>query len=252
METHSFLIDNGNTVVSYLSSCIGGPVVEEVKEFQARAGRPPTLLPEERKRLILSAAERTFLEAGYGAATMEEIARLAGMSKKTLYQHFPDKAAVFEAMFRAMPVLPDLPLPETVADEDLFEVLVTGLLHFGRFVLSTQQLTVTRLVIAETDRHPEVARLFGEICVDRGRRQITGFIAGLQAHGMLTAAGDPGSLSDLLFGATIATVQFDELVDVSAAPFGKSRIRNDKQLEDMIRSRLDLLFRGLLAPHPSA
>lgn len=222
-------------------------MVEDVRELPARVGRPPTLSPEQRQRLILSAAEETFLNAGYGAATMEEIAKRAGMSKKTLYQHFPDKAAVFEAMIRAMPVMPDLPLPDTVTDDDLFEVLLTGLLHFGSFILSKQQITFTRLVIAETERHPEVTRLFAEICIDRGRRQITGFIQGLQARGMLTAAGDPGLLSDLLFGATIATVQFDDLMDASTAPYGKTRIRNRQALEAMIRSRLETLFRGLLA-----
>ncbi|HWU61976.1 MAG TPA: TetR/AcrR family transcriptional regulator [Ensifer sp.] len=219
--------------------------MEDVKELRHRAGRPPTLSPEERQRLILSAAEKTFLDAGYGAATMEEIAKRAGMSKKTLYQHFPDKAAVFEAMIRAMPVLPDLPLPETVSGEDLFEVLLTGLLHFGSFVLSAQQVNFTRLVIAESKRHPEVARLFGEICIDRGRRQITDFIQALQTRGMLTKAGDAGSLSDLLFGATIATVHFDELMDVASTPHVKGRIEGREALEAMIRARLEILFRGL-------
>ena len=223
--------------------------MEDIKEARPRAGRPPTLSHEQRQALILSAAERSFLEAGYGAATMEEIARRAGMSKKTLYQHFPDKASVFEAMIRAMPAMPDLALPDTVSHEELFEVLLKGLVHFGRFILSGQQITFTRLVIADTERHPEVARLFGEICVDRGRRQITAFIQGLQSRGMLTSAGDAGSLSDMLFGATIATVQFDELVNASIEPYGKIRIRSEKALEEMIRSRLDLLLRGLMKQH---
>ncbi len=219
--------------------------MEKLEGVRARAGRPPTLSPEDRQRLILTAAEKTFLDAGYGAATMEEIARRAGMSKKTLYQHFPDKAAVFEAMIRDMPVLPDLPLPETVSKEHVFEVLLTGLLEFGSFVLSEQQVNFTRLVIAEAKRHPEVARLFGEICIDRGRRQITDFIQALQTHGMLTPAVDAGSLSDLLFGATIATVHFDELMDVAITPYVKGRIQGREALESMIRARLEILFRGL-------
>ena len=237
METLSFPICQGFD---------GGLHLEELKELRIRPGRPPTLSPEERQRLILSAAEKTFLDAGYGAATMEEIARHAGMSKKTLYQHFPDKAAVFEAMIRDMPILPDLPLPETVSTEDVFEVLLTGLLEFGSFVLSTQQVNFTRLVIAESKRHPEVARLFGEICIDRGRRQITDFIQAIQTHGMLTKAVDAGSLSDLLFGATIATVHFDELMDAASTPHVKGRIRGREALETMIRTRLELLFRGLM------
>lgn len=219
--------------------------MEKLEGFRARAGRPPTLSQEDRHRLILSAAEKTFLDAGYGAATMEEIAKRAGMSKKTLYQHFPDKAAVFEAMIRDMPVLPDLPLPDTVSQEDVFEVLLTGLLEFGSFVLSTQQVNFTRLVIAESIRHPEVARLFGEICIDRGRRQITDFIQALQTHGMLTKTVDAASLSDLLFGATIATTHFDRLMDVAKTPDVEDRTPEREALEAMIRARLEILFRGL-------
>ena len=60
-----------------------------------RRGRPPALSPEERKHRILEAAESVFTDIGYGAATMEEIARIAGMSKRTLYSLYPDKRSLF-------------------------------------------------------------------------------------------------------------------------------------------------------------
>ncbi|WP_191909018.1 TetR/AcrR family transcriptional regulator [Hypericibacter adhaerens] len=43
-------------------------------------------------------AEKVFVEQGYGAASMDEIAQDAGMSKKTLYQLFDTKEALFAAV----------------------------------------------------------------------------------------------------------------------------------------------------------
>src|SRR4029077_13382598 len=47
---------------------------------------------------ILAAAERAFLASGFGAATMDAIARDAGVSKATVYAHFTGKEALFGAV----------------------------------------------------------------------------------------------------------------------------------------------------------
>jgi TetR/AcrR family transcriptional regulator len=45
---------------------------------------------------ILAAAERLFAERGYAAARTAEIARAAGVTERTLFKHFPDKASLLE------------------------------------------------------------------------------------------------------------------------------------------------------------
>jgi AcrR family transcriptional regulator len=50
------------------------------------------LTPERRRDLILEGAERVFAERGYEAASMEEIARAAGITPAVIYDHFPSKA----------------------------------------------------------------------------------------------------------------------------------------------------------------
>ena len=49
---------------------------------------------------ILEAAARVFFESGYAAASMDEIAREAGVSKQTVYSHFGAKEALFGAFIR--------------------------------------------------------------------------------------------------------------------------------------------------------
>ncbi len=54
-----------------------------------------SLMNEARER-ILEAAEELFLRHGFSAVTMDELAAHLGMSKKTLYQHFPSKDGLIE------------------------------------------------------------------------------------------------------------------------------------------------------------
>ena len=48
--------------------------------------------------VIVAAATRIFLDAGYGNASMDAIAVEAGVAKQTLYSHFGSKAQLFEAI----------------------------------------------------------------------------------------------------------------------------------------------------------
>ena len=48
------------------------------------------LAPEERKALLIGAAEQTFATRGYTQAGLAEVAELAGVSKTLLYHYFPD------------------------------------------------------------------------------------------------------------------------------------------------------------------
>ena len=63
---------------------------EEARRPGAR-GRPRLLDETTRRDRLVAAAEHVFVEMGYGAASMDDIARRAGMSKKTIYQVFETK-----------------------------------------------------------------------------------------------------------------------------------------------------------------
>ena len=48
---------------------------------------------------IMQAAEETFLQKPYSSTTVDEIAKKAGVTKRTLYSYFPSKLALFVQMF---------------------------------------------------------------------------------------------------------------------------------------------------------
>ena len=53
-----------------------------------------------KRRQILDGARRVFLADGFDGASMNDIARVAGVSKGTLYVYFDSKEALFEALIR--------------------------------------------------------------------------------------------------------------------------------------------------------
>src|SRR6516164_5134796 len=73
----------------------GAGIAEEARRSR---GRPQLRSDEETRAIILEAARYEFSHTGYAATGMESVARRAGVSTKTLYRLFPNKAAVFEAM----------------------------------------------------------------------------------------------------------------------------------------------------------
>ena len=62
-------------------------------------GEPKSRLPrDERRAQLLIAALETFTSSGYHAASMDEIAERASVSKPVLYQHFPSKLDLYLAV----------------------------------------------------------------------------------------------------------------------------------------------------------
>src|SRR5258708_20840717 len=76
---------------------------------------------EQKRRMILQSAEELFLTRGFDGTSMDEVAVHAGVSKQTVYNQFPNKAALFVQIIKSMTphaadrVQTELPRPETSA-----------------------------------------------------------------------------------------------------------------------------------------
>jgi TetR/AcrR family transcriptional repressor of mexJK operon len=116
-----------------------------------------------KRRQILAAAEALFLSQGYGAVSMDAVARLAGVSKATLYAHFTSKDALFATIVAdkgsQTPIEPGL-FPDHV--EDLHAALTAIGQRVVRFMLLPRTLAIFRVTIAESGRFPELGRAFWE------------------------------------------------------------------------------------------
>jgi AcrR family transcriptional regulator len=138
---------------------------------------------------VLGAAERAFLAAGFGAVTMDAIAREAGVSKATVYAHYASKEALFGAVvmrlserrFHGFSV-------EALDPLDIEASLSAIALRFLDLVLSPEAIALNRIIIAEVIRFPALGAVFWEAGPERTRAQIESFLRRAVAAGSLAIA----------------------------------------------------------------
>ena len=114
-------------------------------------------------RQIVEAAARLFMADGYGATSMDAIAREAGVSKATLYAHFTDKASLFAAIISSECERKAQILWDDANDRDdvqgMLERMARAAIRFGT---EAETLAIYRIVVGETGRFPELGRIFYE------------------------------------------------------------------------------------------
>jgi AcrR family transcriptional regulator len=156
--------------------------------------------PSAKHEAILTAATRVFLDAGYGAASMDAIARVAGVSKQTIYAHFGGKAALFEAtvLKRSDRLLEPVPTANDAVDdpEEALRAIARGYLEL---ILSPETLARFRVVMAESGRFPELAEVFYRSGPARATDGLADYLARLDGQGILEIK-DPRLAADQFYG----------------------------------------------------
>jgi len=127
-----------------------------------RAGRPPRAVAAQLGEQILMAAEVLFLEQGYGATTIEQVAGQIGATKRTVYVRFTDKAGLFHAVVKRVLDLRRPDLRSIGIDRSVDERLVDMGLRVLRYGLDPDVVRLFRVVTAEAYRFPELNRMIEE------------------------------------------------------------------------------------------
>lgn len=113
------------------------------------------LAPQVRRQYILDAALDEFSISGFEGATVERIARKAGITKAGLYAHFTSKEAVFEALLDTI-MLPTMADDGwALSNEDSLESAVDSFLGILYGSTGTpRRLSIMRLLLIESGRNP--------------------------------------------------------------------------------------------------
>ncbi|WP_032490474.1 TetR/AcrR family transcriptional regulator C-terminal domain-containing protein [Rhizobium etli] len=182
-------------------------MVQNHKIEKRPRGRPQVRCDDDTKSVIIEAANRQFRDSGYAAASIAAIAQGAGVSTKTLYRLFPTKADLFSEMIteRTGRFLVTLD-PGTLAVADLHQGLERMLTAYGMLTLSLDTITVTRLVISESDRFPEIATAFYEKAIVRTNTLMEDWLRKQIDRGAI-ALGDPHAACGMLRGMMIMEPQ---------------------------------------------
>ncbi|MFA7602717.1 MAG: TetR/AcrR family transcriptional regulator [Novosphingobium sp.] len=123
-----------------------------------RAGRPTREQARARHEELLDRALDHFLDKGFEQATIEAIAADVGMTKRTVYARYPDKAALFRAAVRRAIERYAIPEERILATEvaDLEQTLTNIAMLRIDLVSSPQGLKLQRIIQTESYRFPEI------------------------------------------------------------------------------------------------
>jgi AcrR family transcriptional regulator len=147
------------------------------------APRAPTR--DERREAILKVAREVFFEQGYTAASMSTIAARLGGSKGTLYNYFKSKEELFEAQVRERCGAAADRISDVSAEGEPIEVLSRLGEQYLEHLYSEETVQMFRILVAEAQRSPELARVFYEVGPARGQKGLEDYLEGARARGAL-------------------------------------------------------------------
>ena len=183
---------------------------------------------------VLAGAREVFLRDGFEGASVDAIAREAGVSKATLYSYFPDKRLLF------VEVASDQccrQADEALVTMDLTrppqEVLGEAARRFLGFIYSEMGIRIFRICVAEADRFPEIGRRFYESGPQLMRRALTTYLEVAVSRGELLIEDMPLAADQfaelckadlwprVVFGlqSDVSDAEIDRIVDGAVATF---------------------------------
>ncbi|MDW3180658.1 MULTISPECIES: TetR/AcrR family transcriptional regulator [unclassified Roseobacter] len=176
---------------------------------------------------VLEGARQVFMADGFEGASVDEIARVANVSKATLYSYFPDKRLLFmevattECQRQASDALNRIDM--SAAPE---EVLTQTGQHFLGFITSKFGQQIFRICVAESDRFPELGQKFYNSGPAVMRAEMAAYFEEAEARGELR-----------IEDRTLAADQFGELCKADVWPrliFGMTKVVTVDEIERVV------------------
>lgn len=198
-----------------------------------------------RPQELLAAALDLFVDRGYAATRLEDVARRAGVSKGTLYLYFENKEELFKAVVRENIVevigKAENDMAAAAAGASCTELLRTMLHKWWSEVGSTRASGLAKLIMAEAGNFPEIAAFYNDEVIARGN----GLIASIVRRGVDSGEFAPVD-ADVMTRVLTAPVLMLMLWSHSFFPCDTGGMDPDAYMAAF----LGLVERGIRAPLP--
>jgi len=208
-----------------------------VRSSAPRWSRRKELRPGE----ILAAALEQFVERGYAATKLEDVARRAGITKGAMYRYYDSKEALFKAMVLEM-VVPHVEHFEREVSSSSASArdLLTAFAHgWVERVYSSPVSGLAKLMVAEASNFPDLASFYHEEVIARSARALTR---------LLERGVQRGEFRPLDMQSAVVILRAPLIL---MAIWKHSLLRCDPKILDesrYVETYLDMMMNGLLAP----
>lgn len=196
--------------------------------------RRKTARPQE----LLAAALDLFVERGFAATRLDDVAARAGVSKGTLYLYFTSKEELFKAVVREnmVPVIGEAESMIDAFEGDSAQLFRDIMMGWWERIGDTKLSGITKLMMAESGNFPDVARFYHDEIISRATRMITRMLERGVARGEFRAVDMQQATSVIIAPVLMLMMwkhSFHACQPVSLAP------------QAYLQSCIDLLLNGL-------
>lgn len=161
------------------------PSLPDLAEAALHVGTDPGTSPK--REAILDAATRVFLTHGFEGASMDLVAKEASAARRTVYNQFESKEALFAAAVQR--VWRGFPVVEITSDATALHDPATGLGRLGQAIVDFWATPVAvaflRMVISESVRFPDLPHNFFEAGKAPAMRALIGYLVASDKKGQL-------------------------------------------------------------------
>ena len=194
---------------------------------------------EARPQELLASAIELFVERGFASTRLEDVARRAGVSKGTLYLYYANKEDLFKAVVREsiLPMIGDAEASVAEFEGHSAELLRHVILSWWRRIGATKASGISKLILAEADNFPELARFYQQEVMTRGIGMISNMLERGIRRGEFRAIDVPQTAQVL-----IAPLMMLSTWKHTIAPCE----RCDLQPEAFLEAFLDITLHGLV------
>ena len=204
-------------------------------EMPAKRGRPRD---PARMQRVLDAAKTQFLQQGFGATSMESIAKASGVSKMTIYNYFPTKEALFETfvasrtddvfhLSKLYQAGAQLPAPKVVLHH-----IAT---QFVALMRDPEVLAMHRIMMASAGQHAEIRQGFFEQGCLRLHQQVKGYLE-LAHHAGMLHAPDAQLASDQFLALCLGRQHLQSLLMLGTPTAAQDEVMIQGNLEMFLRA----------------
>ncbi|MBI4920695.1 MAG: TetR/AcrR family transcriptional regulator [Devosia nanyangense] len=196
---------------------------------------------EARPDEVLDAALALFVEKGFAASRVEDIATRAGLSKGAVYLYFPSKEAILEGLVRraVLPIANNaLGFIENYSGDPRLVIGTVMKMIAGR-LSDPKMAAIPRLLMREIIHFPEFAQMYRREVLDRVVPAVQALIANGIAEGYLRPV-DPELTVRSIVGPIMLHMLMAEIFGMTPA--------GGLSLDRLVDNHLTILFDGLSAP----
>lgn len=161
----------------------GGRPLSAPAPFSSRSGRPRS---ETKREAVIAAARRLFTQETFDRVSVDAVAAAAGVSKVTIYSHFPNKEALFVAAISAscdnVFAKVDLGAGDVGPIED---VLFRLGCEFLAMIFDPEVDRLHAVILSEGPHRPELPQMFYDSVVQRSTAMFAGYLKAQSDRGVL-------------------------------------------------------------------